>query len=45
MGQKLTEKHIAAIERVLNAKGRTEAVVKVEEGRIVVIQVEKKKID
>jgi hypothetical protein len=33
-----------AIEQVLNKRGATEAVVKVERGEIVVLQVEKKKI-
>lgn len=40
----LSEKEIAAIEKVLNKAGATEAVVKVERGQIVVLLAEKKKV-
>lgn len=39
---KLTEKDISAIEKTLNLAGRTEAWVKVENGKVVVVQVKKK---
>lgn len=44
MKHKLTEKEITAIERALNKPGATETAVKIENGKIVVLQVEKKKI-
>ncbi len=40
----LTEKEIAAIEKVLNASGSEEAIVKIERGQVVVIECKKKKI-
>lgn len=39
---KLTEKDVSAIEKTLNLAGRTEAWVKVENGKVVVLQVKKK---
>lgn len=44
MKHKLDEASISAIEKAVNRAGVTEAVVKVEQGKIVVLQVEKKKI-
>lgn len=44
MSYKLSEKEIAAIEKALNKSGRTEALVKAENGNITVILLEKKKI-
>lgn len=40
----LTEKEKAAIEQGLNRRGATEVVVKVENGRVVVLQVERKRV-
>lgn len=40
----ITEREVAAIEHGLNKRGVSEVSVKVENGRIVVLQVEKKKI-
>jgi hypothetical protein len=40
----LSEKDKQAIEKAINASGKTEALVKAENGKIVVLQVEKKKI-
>ena len=40
----LTKREISAIEKVINRSGKTEVVVKVESGKPVVVQVEKKKI-
>ncbi len=44
MAVKLTPRHIEAIEKALNHKGRTEAVVHQENGEVTVIMVAKKKI-
>lgn len=41
---KLSQENVSAIEKALARGGRTEAVVKVENGKIVVLLVEKKKI-
>lgn len=41
---KLTEKEVSAIEKTLNRAGRTEAWVKVENGKVVIIRVERKKV-
>lgn len=40
----LTSKEIAAIEKALNRPGATEVAVKIEQGRIIVLSVERKKI-
>ena len=40
----LTEKEVVAIEKVLNKSGPTEAIVKIENGAVVVLQTEKKRI-
>lgn len=45
MPVKLSSKDIAAIEEAINKKGRTEANVKKEDGKIVVVEVTKKKIN
>lgn len=42
---KLTAKDYEAIEKALNQRGATEVVVKVEKGQLVLLQVEKKKIN
>ena len=44
MARELTTKDIAAIEKALNVPGATEVTVKVEQGRVVVLAVQKKKI-
>jgi len=44
MAVKLTPEQIQAIEKALNHKGRTEAVVKCDNGETTVLLVEKKKI-
>ena len=44
MKVEITEREVAAIEHGLNKRGVSEVSVKVENGRIVVLQVEKKKI-
>lgn len=44
MPYSLTEKDIKAIEKAVNHPGRTEATVKVENNRLTVLMVEKKKI-
>lgn len=41
----LSEKDIAAINKVLKQSGKTEANVHIEGGKIVVIQIDKKKIN
>lgn len=41
----LSEKDISAIQHVLNRSGRTEAWVKVENGKVVVIQIERKVVN
>ena len=41
----LAEKDIAAIEKAINAHGMTEAVVKAAQGKVIVIQVEKKQLN
>ena len=41
---KLTEREITAIERALNVASVSEAVVKVEQGKVVVLAAKKKKI-
>lgn len=38
----LSKKDVTAIERAINKPGATEAAVKIESGKIVVLQVEKK---
>lgn len=45
MSQKITEEVIKAIEKVLNKKGRKEAVIKIESGKPVVIEVTRKKVN
>lgn len=40
----LTEKEIKAIEKVINQRGKTEAVVRADDGKIVIIQVDRKKV-
>ena len=44
MKYQLTEKEVAAIEKVINRSGITEAVVQVKNGEIIVLQQEKRKI-
>lgn len=44
MKYKLSEENVAAIEKALNYPGITEATVKVENGEIVILMIEKKKI-
>lgn len=44
MPVKLTPQHIEAIERALNQRGMTEAVIRQDHGEIVILMVEKKKI-
>lgn len=44
MDCKLTAKDVAAIEKALSRGGASEATVKIEQGRVVVLAVEKKKI-
>ena len=44
MKVEITEREVAAIEQGLNKRGVSEVSVKVENGRIVILQVEKKKI-
>lgn len=44
MKYRLSEQNVEAIEKVVNQSGYKEAAVKVENGKIVVLQVEKKKI-
>ena len=44
MARTLTAKEIVAIEKALSKPGATEVIVKVEQGRIVVLAVEKKRI-
>ncbi len=44
MAYRLTQENIKAIEWAINRSSRTEAVVKVEDGKIVVILNERKKI-
>lgn len=44
MKYELSGKDISAIERALNKGGRTEALVKAENGKIVVLLLEKKRI-
>lgn len=44
MKVELSKKEIEAIESGINKRGATEVVVKIESGRVVVLQVEKKKI-
>lgn len=39
----LTEKEVVAIEKAINKAGVSEAVVKVEKGEVVILQVEKRK--
>ena len=41
---KLTDKDVVKIEKVLNASGRKEAVVRVENGQVVVLSVERRKV-
>lgn len=45
MKPKLSEKDISAIEKALQKGGKTEANIKVENGQIVVLQIDKKKIN
>lgn len=40
----LSRENIAAIEKVLNKGGSPEALIKVEHGKVIILQVEKKKI-
>lgn len=40
----LTDKDVAAIEKAINHAGATEATVKIEQGKVVVLMVEKKRI-
>lgn len=44
MSVKLTPQHIEAIERALNHKGKTEAVIRQDNGEVTILMVEKKKI-
>lgn len=44
MSVKLTPQHIEAIEKALNHKGKTEAVIRQDNGEVTVLMVEKKKI-
>lgn len=44
MSIEVSEKDIEKINRILKRGGATEAIVKVEHGEVVVLQVEKKKI-
>ncbi len=44
MAYHISHKEIEAIEKAISKGGRTEAVVKVEDGKIVVLMVERKKI-
>lgn len=44
MPVKLSEKNIADIERCLNHRTKTEVIVKVEQGRVAIVLVERKKI-
>ena len=44
MKAEITEKEKSAIEQALNKRGVSEVAVKVENGKIVALQVEKKKI-
>lgn len=45
MDIKLSKKNIAAIERCLNNRGRVEVLVKVEDGQVAVILLERKKVN
>lgn len=40
----LTEKEIAAIEKVLNMAGKKEVILRIEGGKVAVIQAERKKV-
>ena len=40
----LTEKEIAAIEKVLNMGGKKEVIIRVEGGQVAVVQAERKRI-
>lgn len=44
MSVKLTPQHVEAIEKAINRGGRAEASVKVEDDKVVVLAVEKKKM-
>lgn len=44
MQYRLSEKEIAAIEKIINKSGAAEAVVKIEQKQVAVLLVEKKKI-
>lgn len=44
LARTLTAKDIMAIEKALNVSGATEVTVKVEQGRVVVLAIQKKKI-
>lgn len=41
---KLTEREVEAIEKALNRQGTSEAVVKIEHGKVVVLMSQRKKI-
>ena len=41
---KLTEREVEAIEKALNRKGASEAVVKIEQGKVVVLMSQRRKI-
>lgn len=41
---KLTEREVEAIEKALNRKGTSEAVVKIEQGKVVVLMSQRRKI-
>lgn len=44
MAEKLNAEHMEKIQKILNSPGKKEAVVKEENGKIVVLKVEKKKV-